>query len=56
MKLLGFEHCPQSGIPKTPETTILRKMDLLPPSGSGVGNTYSVGSFRKNPITKFLDL
>jgi hypothetical protein len=39
----GFGLCPSSSILVTLENTTFRKLDLLPSSGEGVGDTYSVG-------------
>jgi hypothetical protein len=40
-----FGLCPSSGIVKN---TTSRKLDVFPPSGEGVGDTYSVGPHRKS--------
>jgi hypothetical protein len=39
---------PSSGILKNTKEHNVSELDLFPSSGEGVGDTYSVGSFRKS--------
>jgi hypothetical protein len=43
----GFALFPSSGVLESSNTTF-RKLDLFASSGEGVGDTYSLGQFRKS--------